>query len=132
MAQATSNEEFLRETYDLFIKGGIGAIIDRFDDNCVWHIFGRKTPLAGDWKGKFGVTEFFRDLVEMTEGTFRLELRDVVAGEDRSVAFVHERSRRNNETYEMDTVHVWRIRDRKFTEYWRYSPDMYRDDEFYS
>lgn len=82
--------------------------------------------------GKFGVTEFFRDLVEMTEGTFRLELQDVVAGDDRSVVFVHERARRNNESHEVDTVHVWRIRDRKVTEWWRYSPDIYRDDEFYS
>ncbi|MDQ4142401.1 MAG: nuclear transport factor 2 family protein [Actinomycetota bacterium] len=130
MTQA--NEEFMRETYDLFVKGGVGAIIDRFDDDIAWHIFGRQSPLARDWNGRIGVNEFFRDLVEMSEGTFRLEVQDVVAGDDRGVVFVHESARRNNDSYEMDTVHVCRIKNQKITEYWRYSPDIYRDDEFWS
>jgi ketosteroid isomerase-like protein len=125
-------ETFLRETYDQFIKGGIGAIIDRFDDDCVWHITGRSSPLARDWQGKYGVNDFFRQLMDMSGGTFELSLHDVHERGNLGIAFVHERARRDKKNHDMDTVHVWQVRGGVVTEFWRWSPDTQADDDFWA
>lgn len=131
-AAQDANVAFLAEVYDRFIKGGIGAIIHLIDDDVVWHIQGRRSPLARDWHGKYGVNDFFRQLFDMCLGTFELEVGDVLAGGERGVVFVHERARRDGRVYEVDTVHVWRIRNGMLTEFWRYVPDLYADDDFWS
>ncbi len=124
--------EFLTDSYDQFIKGGIGAIIDRFDDDCVWHITGRTSPLAGDWQGKYGVNDFFRQLMDMSDGSFELSVQEVIERGNLGIAFVHEKARRNNRTHEVDPVHVWQLRDGVITEFWRCSPDTQADDDFWS
>lgn len=82
------------DAYDQFIKGGAGAVVQLWDDDGVFHVFGRKTPLAKDWHGKLGFTDFFRQLLDLCEGRFELEVVDVLANDDRAVVFVHERARR--------------------------------------
>jgi ketosteroid isomerase-like protein len=129
---ANPNETLLRDSYDQFIKGGIGAVIHLWDDNGVFHIFGRKSPLAKDWHGKYGISDFFRQMLDMCAGSFELEVIDVLASDERGVVFVHERARRDGRIYEVDTVHVWRLRNGMFTEFWRYVPDLYADEDFWS
>ncbi len=128
---AHPNDELLRNGYDDFIKGGVGAIIELFADDCVWHIGGRNA-LAGNYEGKYGANDFFRKLMDITEGTFELEYDDVMASDQGGAALCRERARRAGRTYETNTVHLWRIRDGKFTYFSRYPEDTYADDEFYS
>ncbi len=131
MAQLT--EGWLRQFYDDFIKGGIGSIMDRIHDDAVMHIFGDKSPLAGQWRGKYGVNDFFRQLFDMCDGTFELSVRKLeVAGDQLGVIYVHERARRGGRTYEVEPVHVWQVKDGLATEFWRCSPDTQTDDEFWS
>ncbi len=126
-------QDFLNETYDLFIKGGIGSIIDRLDDNVVMHIFGDRSPLAGDWEGKYGANDFFRQLMDMSDGSFELSVGGVIeVGDQLGIVMVHERARRGGRTYEVDPVHVWQLRGGLATEFWRCSPDTRADDEFWS
>jgi ketosteroid isomerase-like protein len=68
----------------------------------------------------------------MCEGTFELEVQDVVAGDERGVVFAHERARRDAQIYEVDSIHVWRIRNGMFLEFWRYVPYLYAHEEFWS
>lgn len=123
---------FLADVYDQFIKGGIGSVIHLWRDDAVWHIQGRNGPLARDWEGKYGVNDFFRQLLDMCGGTFELEVRDIFANRERGVVFAHERARRDGRGYEVDSVHVWRIEDGMLAEFWRYVPDIDLDDEFWS
>ncbi len=123
---------FLADVYDQFIKGGIGSIIHLWRDDAVWHIQGRQSPLARDWHGKYGVNDFFRQLLDMCDGTFELEVRDILANTERGAVFAHERARRDGRVYEVDTVHIWRINDGMLAEFWRYVPNIDADDEFWS
>jgi ketosteroid isomerase-like protein len=125
------DRDFVRQAYDDFTKGGIGAVINLFADDVVWHIGGR-SRLSGDYKGKYEVHRFFGELVELSEGTFELAVRDVLVSDERAAVLCTERARRNGRWQEMNTVHVWRLRDRTFTEFWRYPDDTYADDEFWS
>lgn len=127
---AHPNETLLRGAYEEFIKGGIGSVIHLFDDDIVWRVAGHH-PLSGDHKGKYGVSAFFRDLMDRSNGTFELEIIDVIAGDRHGVGLVRERARRNGNLYEVDAVQVWTIRDGLFTEFQHYVPDGRADDEFW-
>lgn len=134
------NRELLSSAYDDFIKGGIGAVINQFDDGIRWHIGGRNR-FSRDWNGKYEVSEFFRQLMDLTLGTFELEVHDVLASDEHAVVLVRERARRDGRVHDMNTVHVWMVRDRwserggrdgVLLEFWRYPEDTYADDEFFS
>jgi ketosteroid isomerase-like protein len=58
-----------------------------FDPQIVWHFPGR-SPLAGDHRGADAVLGFFGRTIELTAGTFRAELHDVVA-DDRHTVGMH-------------------------------------------
>ncbi len=135
------NEELARNGYDEFIKGGIGAVIHRFADEFVWHIGGRNR-FSRDWHGKYGVSDFFRQLLDFTQGTFELEVRDVLVSDEHAVVLVRERARRDGKLHDVDTVHLWRVQrrwwewgqrgDGALAEFWRFPADPYADDEFFA
>jgi uncharacterized protein len=49
-----------------------------FDPEIVWHFPGRSV-LAGDHRGTDAVLGFFGKTIELTAGTFQVEVHDVVA-----------------------------------------------------
>jgi ketosteroid isomerase-like protein len=137
---AHPNEDLARNAYDEFIKGGIGTVIELFDDGFVWHIGGRNR-FSRDWRGKYGVSDFFRQLLDLTMGTFELEVREVMAADEHVAVLVHERARRDGKLHDIDTVHIWRVRNRwwergskegSLLEFWRYPADTYADDAFFA
>jgi ketosteroid isomerase-like protein len=85
------NEELARSSYDEFIQGGIGMVIQLFDDNFVWHIGGRNR-FSRDWRGKYGVSDFFRQLLDLTAGRFELEVGDVLVADEHVVVLARERA----------------------------------------
>jgi ketosteroid isomerase-like protein len=75
---AHPNEELVRRSYDAFARGDMDTLRELFDPEIVWHFPGRSL-LAGDHRGTDAVLGFFGRTMELTAGTFRAELHDVVA-----------------------------------------------------
>ena len=122
------------------LRGGPGSratraraqkVSDFFADDVVWHIGGRG-PLAGDYRGKDEVLGFLAKTLEMTGGTFTLEIHDVLANDEHAVALVVARGEREGKTLEDRQAHVLHIKDGKVTEYWGHPGDQYAIDEFLS
>jgi ketosteroid isomerase-like protein len=84
---AHPNEELVRKGYDAFASGDMDTLRELFDPEIVWHFPGR-SPLAGDHRGPDAVLGFFGRTMELTTGTFRAELHDVVA-DDRHTVRMH-------------------------------------------
>jgi uncharacterized protein len=55
------------------------------DPDSVWHAPGRN-PLAGDHRGVDAILGYFARTIELTGGTFRTELHDVVANDEHAVS----------------------------------------------
>jgi hypothetical protein len=70
--------------------------------------------------------------MELTGGTFRAELHDVVANDDHAVAIYVSRAEREGRTLEDRNVLVIHVRNGKFAETWLLSDDQYAADEFFS
>ena|SRR5215813_1866351 len=125
------NEELLRQGFDALSKGDIETFAALLTDGVVLHFPGRG-PLAGDHRGKDQVLATWAKQAELTGGTFRLELHDILANDEHAVALTVARAERGGRAWEDNAVAVFHIRDRKVSEIWLHPGDQYAGDEFFS
>jgi ketosteroid isomerase-like protein len=128
---AHPNEELVRRGFEAFSKGDLDTLRELFDADAVWHAPGR-SPLSGDHRGMDAILGFFARTMELTAGTFRMELHDVVANDEHAVALYVARGERDGRTLEDKSVLVSHVRNDKFVETWQHSGDQYAADELLS
>jgi ketosteroid isomerase-like protein len=128
---AHPNEELTRKGFDAFGKGDMDTIRELFADDVVWHAPGRN-PLSGDYRGIDEVLQQFGKVFEMTGGTFRLEIHDILANDDHVVALVHATAERSGKQFDSNGVQVFHVKNGKVTESWLHPDDIYASDEFWS
>ena len=128
---AHPNEESLRSGYEAFTRGDINAVFALWADDIKFHVPG-KNPLSGDYNGKEQVGGFLTKLMELSGGTFSLEVHDVLANDEHAAGLVKLRAERNGKTLNANDVHVWHVSDGLFTEFWSHLDDLYIFDEFWS
>ena len=129
---AHPNEDLVREAFAAFGRGDLDALRRQyFAEGVRYHVPGR-SPVAGDYEGAAQVVEFFGRLFELSGGTFRAELHDVVANDQHAVALFIVRAERAGRKLVENTVLEGHIRDGKITEAWIYQADLYAVDEFWS
>ncbi|MFL6184720.1 MAG: nuclear transport factor 2 family protein [Actinomycetes bacterium] len=128
---AHPNEELTRRGFDAFAKGDVDTLRELFDQDAVWHVPGR-SPVSGDYRGVDAILGSFARIAELTGGTFRTEVHDVVANDDHAVTIYVGRGEREGRTLEDRNVLVSHIRNGKLVESWLFSEDLYAADEFFS
>ena len=126
---AHPNEELVRRGFDAFAKGDVDTLRELFDQDAIWHAPGRN-PVAGDYQGVEAILGFFARTMEVTGGTFRAELHDVVANDEHAVAIYVSRGQREGRTLDNKDVLVQHIRNGRLAETWQLSADQYAADEF--
>lgn len=82
-----ANVQLVREAYAAFGRGDIQSILDSLSDNVEWKA-PPVEPIAGTYRGRDGVAEFFRKVAETFEFT-RFEPREFVAQGDRVLVLGH-------------------------------------------
>jgi ketosteroid isomerase-like protein len=129
---STSNAELLRSTYDALAQGDVAAVFAALSADITWHIPGRN-PTSGDYTGHDEVGRFFQTLAERSNGTFKLDVHDILDnGQDRVVALVTENAERNGARLASSTVHVWRVADGKLTSFQCFDGDDHEVDAFWA
>src|SRR5690348_5216043 len=124
-----ANVALLRQGYSAFSNGDLETLDRLIDEDAVWHVSGR-SQLAGDYKGKSQVFEFFGRLRELSEDTNRITVQDLLANDRHGIALVHTTASRGDKSYSGDEVHVSVLRDGKVVEFWGYAADPYEQDAF--
>jgi uncharacterized protein len=127
---AHPNEDLLRRGYEAFSKGDMQTLDGLFADDIVWHVGGR-SHLAGDYRGKQEVFELFGKFVQLTGGTFKVELHDVLANDEHAIALQTATGEREGKTLNDNGVGVYHVKDGKVTESWLHPGDPYVIDEFW-
>ena len=113
---AHPNEDLVREAFAAFGRGDLDALRHQYFAGGVrYHVPGR-SPVAGDYEGAAQVVEFFGRLFELSGGTFRAELHDVVANDQHAVALFIVRAERAGKKLADNTVLESHIRDGRVTE----------------
>ncbi len=109
----------------------MAAIAELFADDTVWHVPGN-SPLAGDYRGRDSVLAYFGKSVELTGGTLKVEVHDILANDEHGVALTHDTAQRGGKSLDDNAVQVFHIRDGKVVETWFHPGDQATTDEFWS
>jgi ketosteroid isomerase-like protein len=92
------------------------------------HYVGRHV-LAGVYRGPQEIMELFRRSREAFRGTQRLELHDIVSGDDHVVALLNGSAERDGERRHWRRVVVFHVRDGAITEQWIHDSDQHVVEE---
>ncbi len=84
---ANTNEDLLRQGYAAFASGDLATVQALIADDIVWHS-GGANQLTGDYTGHQEVLGFIGRLMEVTGGTFRLEIHDILANDSHGIVLV--------------------------------------------
>lgn len=91
-----------------------------------------RNPISGVYKSRDAAFESFAKEFELSGGTYRPEIHDVLANDKHIVALLHATARRNGKTLGQDYVIVFHVQEGKITEAWEAWTDEAALDEFWS
>jgi uncharacterized protein len=89
MTYTFTTTELVQSLFEAFGKGDIKFILDHLAPDCRWVMPGQGIPIAGVYKGREGVAQFFQKLSE-TEKVLRFEPHEYFAKGDDVVALGFE------------------------------------------
>jgi uncharacterized protein len=84
-------------------------------EDAVWRVVGR-APVAGVYDGRRSIFELFRATQTLTDGTYKAELRYVLADDDRTVAVYQARGQRGDRALDIDQALFIRVEDGRWVE----------------
>lgn len=125
------NTMLMQRAYDAFSAGDLAALGELIADDATWHQPGHNA-ISGDYTGREAIFEYFGKLVELTGGTFKAEVIDIVADDDRAMAVQHSTADKDGKVYDTKNVLVSEIRDGKFVETQVYESNPELEDSFWA
>jgi ketosteroid isomerase-like protein len=132
VAMTHPNEDLIRNGYAAYARGDINALREDFlAPDVRWHFPGT-SPLAGHHQGADTVAGFFGLMGQLSGGTHRLELHDVLANDDHVVALHTAWAQRAGRRLEINAALILHVTDGKVTEAWTLHDDPPAVDEFWS
>ena len=128
---AESNAALIKGAYEAFARGDVANVFAVFAEDILWHVPGRG-PISGDYRGHAAVGGFFQKFMELSSGTFRIDIEDILSKGDRVVVLCTESAKRGGRNWSSPQVHVWTIRDGRVAAFCQYQGDQQTEDEFWS
>lgn len=121
----------VRRAFEDFDSGDLDLLDIVMAPNVVWHEPGR-SALAGDYTGPEAVLGFLGQLKARSNGTFSVEVLDVLSEPERAVVFVRETAKTAETALDVIAVVNFEIHNQKITEVTVYHADTYHFDEFWA
>lgn len=129
---AEHNAALVRRGYEAFNAGDMATLTELFAENASWHTPGH-SRIAGDHEGRDAAFAQFGRYGGETGGTFRAELRDVLADDAGRVIGIHHNSaERGGKQLDVDCCLVFQIEDGRVVDGREYFYDLEAWDEFWS
>ena len=125
------NADRIRSLFAAFRSGDVAAISSIVDERIVWRFPGRDGKLAGEHRGRDAVFAFLGSVMQLTNGTFHLDLEDVVADDRHAVAFFRGHGSRDGKTLDNPTCLKMRLENGKVVEVWEFVWNLFEVDEFW-
>jgi uncharacterized protein len=118
------NEEKIKAIYADMGAGSLRLVQDFMADGIKWTITGT-SPVSGTYTGKEEVIGFYTRMLELYQGTFKIEIRDVLANDESGVVLATESATVGGETLEFTSVHLWSLSNGKCVSFISYEDDDY-------
>ncbi len=116
------NVQVVKEGFAAFSRGDIPGLLALMAEDVEWHIPGAGLPLAGTYRGRDGVANFFQKLASQTD-ILDFQPREFVADGDRVLVVGWERFKvkATNRTAEVDWIMAFTVRNGKVAIFREYS-----------
>jgi uncharacterized protein (TIGR02246 family) len=129
--RAAENEAVVRRIFDAFARKDGFGLRDVFAEDAVWTVPGAGV-MAGTFHGRDAIFRFLARLPKETGGTYRSQLVDVLASEDRAAAVYRASGDRNGRRLDLEQLLLFRLRDGLVAEVLALPFDTRVFDEFWA
>jgi ketosteroid isomerase-like protein len=120
-----------RRVYRAFAAGDMDALSELLTEDVVWHTPGRHR-IAGDYTGRAATLDSLEWGFELLGGTYAVDVHDVLANDEHTVALVHITAVRGRKRLDQNCVLVFHVRDGRIAEAWELWTDQAACDSFWS
>lgn len=122
----------VRRFYQAFVLGDMATVDSLMTDDVSFHVPGTGSN-AGDFQGKPAVFGFFQKAVGTSGGSLKLELLDVMTGQDHVAAVATYRAEREGHApLQNNLVQLMKLRDGRIAQCWFHSRNQYEVDAFWA
>jgi ketosteroid isomerase-like protein len=129
---AANDTGVIRRGYDAFSRGDMDTIRNEvFAADIEWHQGGRNQT-SGDFSGAEAVISLFGKIFQLTDGTFRVAVHDMIANDEHVVVLASFSGQRAGKSIESNYCQVFHMRDGRAAECWVTNVDPYAVDEFFA
>lgn len=126
------NAKLVRTLMEAFQAGDLPTALGAYTDDAVYRVPGNNL-VSGNYQGREAITGFFYKLMELTGGSMRLVMDDVIGDAGHAVMFWHGTAERAGKTLDSEGIMAFKVNDDgKFTESWFLYDDQRAYDDFYS
>jgi uncharacterized protein len=108
------NEALIRRGFEAMANGDGSMLASLLTSTTKWIIHG-EGELAGTYEGPDAIFAFWKRVAAKTGGGLRLTLDDVLANDDRAVALVRVRGRRDDRILDERQIVVFQLDESKVT-----------------
>lgn len=126
------NAARIRALFAAFRNADLTTVQATIPEDAVWHFPGRRGKLAGAHRGRPAILQFLMSVPQLTNGTFHLELEDVLGNDTNAVAFFRGSGTREGKTLDNPTCLRMRLVDGQVVEVWEFVWDLFAVDDFWS
>jgi ketosteroid isomerase-like protein len=126
-----SNASVLRQLLAAFALGDMDAVKERLAPDVRYRIPGR-SKIAGTYQGPDEVLDLIRRVIEMTGGTLKVEVHDLLANEHHGVLLLRGSAVRGGKAFSYELVDVYHFKDGKIADVVTRPDDQDGFDRFYS
>jgi ketosteroid isomerase-like protein len=117
--------------FEAFTSGDMDALSELLAKDVVWHTPGQH-PIAGDYTGRAATLDSFQREFELSGGTYNVDVHDVLANEEHTVALLHVGAVRDQKRLDQNYALVFHIREGRIAEAWELWTDQAACDSFWS
>ncbi len=123
------NAVLARTLVDDFTRGDLAAVGTHFADDATWDLPGR-SRIASEYKGRDQILGFLAKSYELSGGTLRLELIDILGSDWGAVQVQHVRANQSGRVLDCVEVLAHEIIDGQIVRTF-HRPDQYAIDAFF-
>lgn len=113
-------------------RGDQAAMLAAFADDFVYHVFGR-SPVSGVTEGQSAALDYYRKMVELSDGTYELTgVEDLMTSENAAALVVNETVERKGKSLNWKRVVLFKFRGDLISEISLLDDKRYELDELLS
>ena len=125
------HEDLLRSAYAAFVSGDPEGYLQHCSADITFRVPGHN-PVSGTYTRAEFLSPFISRVLELSDGTFRETVLDVLANDHCGVVLAEHEFRRGGNTHVYRTAHIYRIENGKLTDFREYPEDLYAFDKAWS